>query len=278
MDQWTLDMIPLLDDKVAVITGGSHGVGFEVARELSRRGARVIMAGEDINEGIEAVKKISDEFPTVDITFEAVDFDDLESVEFFAGRLKRNLDTLDLLIFCESLSNLPEREETSNHFEKMFGVNYLFHFALAAELYPLYSANSDSRIVMMTGMSPEGGKINFTDLNSEEHYDPYEAYAQSKLALLLFTKELHRMGRSSGKTFKSIAAYPGPMKTGLFHLKNSLKEAALPILFAATSPEAQSGELYGPHGLKVTSDDVKTGSKLWKESEKLIGSEWSSSF
>lgn len=195
----------------------------------------------------------------------------------------------------------PKRQETRDGFELQFGTNYLGHFALTAHLMPLLSKGTDARVVNVSSVAARAGRIDFDDINSEEHYRPMEAYSQSKLACLMFALELQDRSRAAGWGVSSIAAHPGVSRTDLLHNapgRNSLQglartylwflfqpvaQGALPQLFAATSKEAKSGGYYGPDRLGETRGypqparipsqalDRVAGKQLWEISKRMTG-------
>lgn len=276
MHKWTLEEIPSLRNKIAIVTGGTTPVGFETALVLAKHGARVIITGNDQEEGLKAIKKISEKISDADITYETLDLGSLKSINYFTDHMRQGLPSLDLLILMEEVKASPKRLETKDHFEKTFGINYLAQYTLAANLYPLISRTTDSRIITVTSSAHKEGVINFTDLNARNDYDASAVYSQSKLAVLIFSQELHRRARIHHEFFRSITVHTGSLQP--------LSKRIIPILFAATSKEAKSGEYYGPSGyrelwgqypgeayISVKAKNFLAASKLWEESERLSG-------
>jgi NAD(P)-dependent dehydrogenase (short-subunit alcohol dehydrogenase family) len=148
-----------------------------------------------------------------------------------------------------------------------FGTNHLGHFALTAGLLPLLRATSGARVISLSSIVARGGKLNFDDPNWVKSYHPMQAYGQSKLACLMFGLELQRRSAAAGWGITSITAHPGVSRTDLINngmgavsfggfirktlpfLFQPIEMGALPILFAATSPQAQAGGYYGPDKL-----------------------------
>ena len=305
MKHWTLDDMKSQEGKVAIITGGSSGIGFHAALELARKGARVIIASDDVDKGILALKMIADQVPHADITFEPLDLADLESVKVFSSRMRSSLSSLDILILNGGIAGIPKRMETASGFEMHLAVNYLGHFALSAYLFPLLTEVADSRVVAVGSLDHHHAQVNFKDLQLKKNYQATKAYAQSKLALMLFSFELHRRAKGRGLFIKSLAVHPGAVRTHIFdrgpeisrsyyHPEAILKrlsiktfgqspeKGALPILFAATSRDAKSGEYYGPDGfmelwgnhpvkvkLAIQASNLTAAGRLWEESERL---------
>jgi NAD(P)-dependent dehydrogenase (short-subunit alcohol dehydrogenase family) len=197
---------------------------------------------------------------------------------------------------------LPRREETTDGFERQFGVNYLGHFALTGRLLPLMRRGTSPRVVSVSSLMARRGAIILDDLQATRSYHPNQAYAQSKLAMLMFARELQRRSDAAGWGLLSIAAHPGWARTdiiangpgrglGLWSLaplvapffSQSAAAGAWPILFAATSANARAGGYYGPTGsgelkgkvgaarVPMQAQNGGMASKLWTASERLTG-------
>jgi NAD(P)-dependent dehydrogenase (short-subunit alcohol dehydrogenase family) len=167
---------------------------------------------------------------------------------------------------------VPTREETQDGFELQFGTNVLGHFALTARLFPLLLRSESPRVVTLSSTAARIGRMDFDDLQAETKYSPWRAYGQSKLADLLFAKELARRSDTLGWGVLSAGAHPGSTHTNLqstgrsaggkegkgliglvMHLPGVSQEApqgALPTLYAAARPEAHNGGYYGPNGFQ----------------------------
>lgn len=307
MKNWKPEQMKSQVGRIALITGGSSGIGYQTALELARKGARVIIASDDIDKGIAAIKTIADEVPDADIGFEALDLSDLESVRLFAFRMKSMISSLDLLILNAGLASIPKRMESEDGLEMTFATNYLGHFTLTGLLFPLLLQVPDSRVITVSSIDHRFAQIHFEDLQFRKKYDATAAYAQSKLALLLFGLELHRRCREKGLFLKSIPVHPGAVRTHIFDrgperagsyynpeallkrlslktIGQSAQRGAIPVLFAASAKEARSGEYYGPDGfqelwgdhpsaakLAVQATNLTAARRLWEISEKLSG-------
>ncbi|MFA9415900.1 oxidoreductase [Natrinema sp. HArc-T2] len=300
---WTADDIPNQDGRRIVVTGANSGIGLEATRELARNGATVIMTCRSVDRGEEAASNIRADIPNADLRVEACDLGDLESIHAFADRLDDA--DLDVLINNAGVMAIP-RSETADGFETQFGVNHLGHFALTGLLLETLGLDeeSDSRIITVSSGVHERGEIDFDDLQSEQSYDPWDAYAQSKLANVLFAYELERRLLTADATAKSIAVHPGYANTQLQFrgpeqrgsrlrkaamwvmntvLAQSAAMGALPALYAATAPEAEGGAYYGPGGVmnmrgtperqasSERSYDEETARRLWAASSDLTG-------
>jgi NAD(P)-dependent dehydrogenase (short-subunit alcohol dehydrogenase family) len=222
-----------------------------------------------------------------------LDLADLSSVKNFANTFLAEHDQLDVLINNAGVMAVPYRK-TADGFEMQFGTNHLGHFALTGLLIDLLKVTPNSRVVTVSSIAHLLGKINFDDLNSEQSYQKWSAYGQSKLANLLFAYELQRRSAKSNGNPISIAAHPGYAATNLqnsssfFSFANKLvaqspEMGALPTIYAATSPEIQGGEFIGPDGFlgqrgyphktqsNKRSHNQETARRLWKVSEELTG-------
>lgn len=295
---WTTSNIPSQHGRTAVITG-TGGLGLEDALALARAGADVIIAGRNAQKGAEAVARVTADVPNAKVRFEQVDLASLASVETFGKRLSGQLDRLDLLINNAAVMTPPKREQTSDGFELQLGTNYLGHVALTAHLMPLLKKGKDSRVVTLSSVAAREGKLDFDDLQSERSYASMKAYGQSKLACLMFGRELHRQSVANGWGVTSLVAHPGISRTDLLHnapgkwsaagmartflwfLFQPPAQGALPTLYAATSPDAQGGGYYGPHALSETrgyptaakvppqAEDRAAAERLWRTSLEL---------
>lgn len=295
---WTAEDIPSLKDRSVVITG-TGGIGYETALEMTRAGAEVIMAGRNKDKGEEAVRKINSLKPIGNIRFEALDLADLKSIKAFGERIQAQCKSLDILINNAAVMNPPQRKVTKDGFELQMGTNYLGHFALTAHMLPLLQKGDKPRVVTLSSIANRQGAINFNDLQSEHSYTPMVAYAQSKLACLMFAFELQRRSDAADWGISSMAAHPGISRTELIpngRGKNSPEgmirrllpilfqpaaHGAWPALYAATAEDATGGTYYGPSRMSETrgyptvakiapqANDAAVASKLWEESEKL---------
>ncbi|THE64646.1 SDR family NAD(P)-dependent oxidoreductase [Salinadaptatus halalkaliphilus] len=301
---WTAEDIPTQQGRTVVITGANSGIGLETTRELARNGASVIMACRSIDRGEAAANDVRTDIPDADLRVEACDLGDLESVRSFADRLED--ESIDVLINNAGTMAIP-RSETADGFETQFGVNHLGHFALTGlilETLATDDGDEPARVVTVSSNVHKQGEIDFDDLQHEESYDEWGAYAQSKLANVLFAYELERRFLTAGTNAESIAVHPGyantrlqfrgPEQRGSRFRKALMKvtntvvaqssaKGALSTLYAATAPDAEGGAYYGPGGLanmrgaperQASSDrsyDESTARRLWAVSSELTG-------
>jgi NAD(P)-dependent dehydrogenase (short-subunit alcohol dehydrogenase family) len=297
---WNVQDIPSQTGRIFLVTGGTSGMGYEDAKALAVAGAQVVIAARNPERGREAIEKIKVEAPDAKLQFEAVDLSSLESVRALTERLNRSLPRLDGLINNAAVMALPERRESADGFEMQLATNYLGHFALTADLLPLLRKSDAPRVVTLSSIAIHRGRLNLDDLQSES-YDAYAAYAQSKLACLMFALELQKRSDAAGWGLRSIAAHPGIAVTELVArgpgldsergrawvaMRDQMQTAAqgaIPTLFAATAPEAQGGAYYGPTGtnemqgplgiamVPAAARDAAASVRLWETTEALTG-------
>lgn len=311
--------LPSAAGKRAVVTGGNSGIGLETARLLARSGATVVLAARDPQKGEAAKSDLLNDVPGADIAVERLDLASLASVRSFAERVASTAG-LDLLIANAGVMALP-RSETEDGFEMQFGVNHLGHFALTGLLLPALRERPGARVVIMTSAAAFMGRIDFDDLMGHAGYGRWRAYAQSKLANLLFARALAHRLTGHGLGVSAHASHPGLVYTNLqrnvvalstrttegepgatqdgqaarlsagerFFLERvtpffgqSAQMGALPQTFAALSPAANSGDLWGPRWLQVrgrpvtvrgpsSGSDRELQDRLWAVSEELTG-------
>ena len=189
---WTAVNIPDLTDKIAVVTGGNSGIGFETAVELARNGAETIIACRSASRGDAAVQRIRKSVPLANVEAMPLDLGDLASVDAFAQRFADENDHLDILVNNAGIMATPYRK-TKDGFESQFGTNHLGHFALAAKLMPSLLAAPTSRIVNVSSLAHRQGVVDLDALDFDgSNYSRWRAYGRSKLANLLFTYETQR--------------------------------------------------------------------------------------
>ncbi len=296
---WSLTDMPDQTGRIALVTGANAGLGFEIASALANAGATVLMACRNVEKGEAARAQIVAKNPRAAVEVMKLDLAVLSSVRAAAQAFLQSGRPLHLLINNAGLMAV-DRSKTVDGFETQLGVNHLGHFVLTAELIDVLLRTPGSRIINMSSMGHRMGKMHFEDLMFEKKYDRWKPYFQSKLANLLFTAELHRrLQATGGHTTRVLSAHPGASRTDLgtegkgltnrllsvvMLLGQSVKKGAEPALRAATDPEAQSGQFYGPHKRSRGHAVVETPSeqaqnqadaqRLWAESERLTRQSW----
>jgi NAD(P)-dependent dehydrogenase (short-subunit alcohol dehydrogenase family) len=298
--KWTAAQIPSLNGKTALITGANSGIGYQAALELARHGAHVLLACRSAEKGKAALARLQAEAPGSSAELVLLDISSIADVRRFAGAfVNRNL-ALDILINNAGVMALSPRQVTPEGFERQLATNHLGHFALTGLLLPTLMAAPAPRVVTVASLAHRNGKIQFDDLQSEKNYKPWDAYGQSKLANILFARELAR--RASGCKLVSLPVHPGVSQTsivengpGASDLKTKFiftyakfltqkdDAGALPTLYAATSPDAHSGDYIGPDGFmemkgaptvvqpKPHALDNAVAERFWNVSEDLTG-------
>ncbi|XP_055461193.1 dehydrogenase/reductase SDR family member on chromosome X isoform X3 [Psammomys obesus] len=252
-------------DRVAIVTGGTDGIGLSTARQLAALRMRVVIAGNNVEKAPEVIRKIREETGNND-----------------AGVM------------------LEPRGETVDGFERHLGVNFLGHFLLTHLLLPLLRASGEpgqaTRIVTVASATHYVGELDMDDLQGRAAYSAHAAYAQSKLALVLFSRRLQRLLTSLGDPVTSNAADPGVVNTALYRhtclgmraarkalgwlLLKSPEEGAWTSVFAAVAPELEGvgGRYLRDGGVEAEPLGV-TGNlglqrRLWAEGCRLTGIAW----
>lgn len=287
-----------LTGKRVIITGANSGIGFEAAKTLSQKGAQVILAVRNIQKGMTAADNILKEQPQATLEVMKLDLADLGNIREFVKKYRSHYESLDILINNAGVM-VPPLQKTRDGFELQFGSNHLGHFALTGLLLPLLKKTANSRVVSISSIAHRGGSIFFDNLDGSKGYKPMEFYRQSKLANLLFAKELDTRFKQHGIDALSLACHPGISSTNLFKLgkkdaPNFLKKlaalflqsaemGALPTVYAATEKSLNGGEYIGPDGkenrkgkptIEIPAEGVynsETMKKLWEVSEILTG-------
>ena len=287
--------IPALTGKTAIVTGSNTGIGLEIARALSRKGARVVLACRDAEKANAAIADISQGAEQADLDYLHLDLANIASVRDAAEEAKKE-DRIDFLINNAGLM-IPPLSHGSTGSELQFAVNHLGHFAFTGLLLDKLAENGGGRVVTQASLAHRGAKIDFDNLDARHGYSRGKFYGQSKLANLLFAFELDRRLRAAGSPAKSVAAHPGIAQTeitrhlgvfgnafgavtGLF--LNSSEEGALPALQAATDAGVEGGEYFGPYGFREmsgtksgpamatkTAKDPLLAARLWEKSIEL---------
>jgi NAD(P)-dependent dehydrogenase (short-subunit alcohol dehydrogenase family) len=293
---WDATDIPDLTGKQFLITGGTSGIGKETARELARAGAHVTITARNAAKGAATVAEIARDR----VDYKLLDLADLSSVRTFA---KEFTSPIDVLILNAGVMATPF-SLTKDKFEMQMGTNHLGHFALTG----LLQKQIKHRVVAVSSQMHRTARIgNFTinDLRNKAKgigaYNPWSAYAYSKLANLLFIHELERRQMRKNWNLEAVAAHPGYADTNLVTgasvqdragalanamFAQSAERGALPTLCAATYPGLYSASYIGPDGFlemrgfpKLTraaaiAYDQRLAKDLWSVSEELTGVTW----
>jgi NAD(P)-dependent dehydrogenase (short-subunit alcohol dehydrogenase family) len=209
---------------------------------------------------------------------------------------------IDILLLNAGISAVPQREETEEGFERQLATNYLGHFALTGLLLPNVSREASSCIVPVASIAHRRTRLHLDDLQLKKSYRPMNTYGQSKLAMLMFGLELDRRLKAAGSLVRSVPAHPGVASTDITRrgdlagpiqrflrqalfsiIGQSAAQGALPLLCAATAPEAKGGDYYGPNGVREIHGypaeaeiaphalDRLAAERLWSTSDELTG-------
>ncbi|KAM6381929.1 polyprenol dehydrogenase [Alca torda] len=288
-------VFPTQNGKVAIVTGGAKGIGYQTVKHLARLGMHVIIAGNSENEGQEAVRKIQEETLAGKVEFLYCDLASMKSIRQFAQRFRAKNCPLHVLVNNAGVMLVPERK-TEDGFEEHFGLNYLGHFLLTNLLLDTLKQSGthshNARIITVSSATHYVGELHLNDLQSRCSYSPHGAYAQSKLALVLFTYRLQHLLTANGSHVTANVVDPGVVNTELYkHVFWVIKvakwmtawlffktpeEGASTSIHAAVSPEMEgAGGCYLYNETRTKSADVaydeELQRRLWTESCKMVG-------
>ncbi|MBW9110608.1 SDR family oxidoreductase [Microbacterium ureisolvens] len=299
--------VPDLTGKFALVTGASDGVGVEIAARLARAGADILLPVRNPQKGQAAAAQIAERTPTSSIRVVPLDLASLDSVAALTARLNDDGRPIDVLIANAGVMNPPARRLTADGFELQLATNHLGHFALIAQLLPLL-VQAKAHVTSQVSIAADQGAVNWDDPNWEHGYDPMKAYSSSKIAFGLFAMELQRRSDAAAWGIRSNLSHPGVTPTNLLAAQPGMgrsadttavkliralsrrgilfgtpSTAALSAVYAATSPDAQGGRLYGPKGFRHLSgppaeqpmysrlEGEADGRRVWELSERLTG-------
>ena len=305
--RWDTSRMPDLRGRTAVVTGANSGLGLHTATALAGKGAHVVMACRNRDKTAAAIAAIRSVHPGATLEHIPLDLADLASVAAFAEAYRRAQTRLDILCNNAGVMFAP-RGVTKDGFETHLGTNHLGHFALTGRLMDIVLATPGSRVVTVASEFARLGRIGLGDLNMRGGYSRVWAYANAKLANLMFAIELQRRLEKRGAGTISAAAHPGYSATNLQsagvgmgtpdalarfgdwsmkYLNRWVAQdaaiGALPTLLAATDRSVKGGDYYGPEhffGLRGYPDhapkppqskDARVAAELWRLSEEMTG-------
>ncbi|MGV0036058.1 MAG: oxidoreductase [Candidatus Azotimanducaceae bacterium WSBS_2022_MAG_OTU7] len=288
--------VPDQTGKTAFITGANTGIGYDTARVLAERGAKILLGCRSEDRANEAITRIKSIKSNADVTWVPLDLSSLSSVKEAADQVNQ-LPRLDALINNAGVM-MPPKEVTSDGFELQFGVNHLGHFALTGHLIDKLKDQPGARIVNVSSLAHRQGSIEFEDIHSDKSYNRMQRYSMSKFANILFTYELQRRLEAVNSPAMSVACHPGGSNTELGRhipplfsllfiplrlIMNTSAEGALPTLMATTNASAGGGDYFGPmrwgemahsaHKVDAisSSKDEAVAKRLWELSSELTG-------
>ena len=287
--------VPDQSGKCFVVTGANTGIGFEAARVLAGRNARVLIGCRDADKARAAIRRIGETGPRVDVAHLPLDLADLDSVRRAADLAAREPRINGLINNAGVM--FPPLSRTAQGFELQFGVNHLGHFALAGLMLPKLAETDGARIVVTASLAHQRGNLQWDDLQAEKGYNRTQRYSDSKLANMLHFFELDRRLRASRSPVQALGNHPGVAATELMRhagpfriftplfglILNSAAQGAWPALQAACDPTAKGGDYYGPQGMGemrgasgpakriAAAQDPELARRLWDVSVQLTG-------
>lgn len=297
MEKWTDRDIPDQRGRTILITGANSGLGLRSAQALARHGARVILACRSAERAATALEEVATVATGPAPEVVQLDLSDLEAVAAAAKEVGARADSLDVLMNNGGIMAIPHARSAQGY-ELQLATNHLGHFALTGGVLPLLVRAPAPRVVTTSSQAHRTGRMRWDDLQWERGYERWQAYGQSKLANLLFMRELDRRAAANGAALVSAAAHPGWAAThlqsgagigkrlstiGNLVFAQSDARGALPQLYAATMADVVGGDYFGPdgrferagHPTRVgsteSSRDTAAAERLWAESERLTG-------
>jgi NAD(P)-dependent dehydrogenase (short-subunit alcohol dehydrogenase family) len=284
---------PDLSGQVIVVTGGNSGIGKEAAVELASMGATVAITARNQAKGADALAEIRRRSGRDDAEVLALDLADFASIRSFAAEVLARYDRLDVLV-NNAGGVLSNRLETVQGFEMTFGVNHLGHFLLTELLVDRLKASAPARVINVSSVGHRFAVtgLSFSDLQSERSYWSMDAYGKSKLANILFTRELARRLAGTGVTANCL--HPGVVRTGFGSADDTTgvermtmvlsapfsigaERGARTTVYLASSPEVatRTGGYYvhgRQHRPSKAARDDGAARRLWEVSQELIAS------
>jgi NAD(P)-dependent dehydrogenase (short-subunit alcohol dehydrogenase family) len=297
---WTLDDMPDQTGKIVLITGANDGLGFHLTKAFAQKKAQVIMACRNQEKAEKAQHELLKLYPEAKLDLVKLDLGDLQSVKACAEIVLANYDRLNIIMCNGGIMAVPYGK-TKDNIEMHMGVNYYGHFALIGHLMPLIKKTSGATVVTTSSGAEKLGKLDLANPPTEENYGRWRAYGDSKLAILMLGLMLNEKFKKEGLDAKALSAHPGFAKTNLRHTRLGTEKnpwqrfqlrfyelismpaerGILPLLYAATDPNAAGGAYIGVSGLgeiqgypKITRGqkrayDQNLRKSLWEKSEQL---------
>ena len=277
-------------DRVCMVTGATSGIGFVTAQALARQGTTVIVVARHPERGAATVSRIRQETGNPAVELLVADLSAQAQVRQLAREFQNRFSRLDVLV-NNAGALFTRRQLSHDGIEMTFALNHLGYFLLTNLLLDTLKASAPARIVSVSSDAHRGAQINFADVHGQHRYSGWRAYAQSKLANILFTYELARRLQGTGVT--ANAMHPGFVATN-FGSNNrgfmglivrvakvvalSPEQGAQTIIYLASSPEVEG--MTGKYFVKKkavqssrASYDVAAAQRLWQVSAEMIGLE-----
>ncbi|MFP4289843.1 MAG: SDR family oxidoreductase [Bacteroidales bacterium] len=273
------------NQKVCILTGATSGIGRETAKALAARGYILVLPIRDSLKGDTLKDEILEQTPEAIPDIRHCNLASLDSVREFSAGFLKDYDRLDVLINNAGIWE-NKRNESEDGIERNFAVNHLAPFLLTLSLLDILKNSAPARIVNVSSEAHRQGKMNFEDLEYKEKFSGFGSYAQSKLANILFTKNLSRKLKGTGVTVNCL--HPGVVSTNLFNKMPDIllsifklfmispEKGAQTSIYLATSPDVEgvSGEYFAKSKKKKPASQAlrqDTADKLWSISEKYVG-------
>ena len=277
-----------MKDKVCLVTGATAGIGLVTARELARKGARVILVGRSSERCARAADEIRAQAGTTAVEWLVADLSSQADIRRLADQVRKRSGRLDVLV-NNAGGIFLKRQESADGIEMTFALNHLSYFLLTNLLLPLLESSSPARIVNVASDAHKGISINFNDIEGKTRFGGWRAYQQSKLANILFTYELAR--RLEGKRVTANTLHPGFVRTTIFRepgfvgwllrraadvIALSPEDGAKTSIYLASSPDVAgiSGRYFvkeKPTESSPQSRDAAAAQRLWQLSEEMTG-------
>lgn len=304
---WTPERLGNLSGRTYLITGANAGAGFQAARTLLKKNAKVVMLNRSTEKSQAAVAELKKEFGSdTEVSFVRVDLASLASVRGAAEAVLKTVPQIDAVICNAAIAQVPAQTLTVDGFESMLGTNHYGHFLLCGLLFERIEA-SKGRIVVVSSLGYNMGlkTIQFDDMNWDKNYHQNRTYAQSKLAQMMFAFELQYRLKSADRTDVEVyVCHPGSSRTSLITTSGNLmtrimfrlmslspmvqsaEKGSWPEVMCATENGLEQRALYGPTGRMEFVGPVGKGTlhphahekavmvKLWDLSEEATGYSW----
>lgn len=300
---WTPERLGSLAGKTFVITGANAGAGFEATRIFLSKGASVVMLNRSPEKSASAVKKLKREFgPDAKVSYVRMDLAQLASVREAAGKILETVQQIDALICNAAIAQVATQKITDDGFESQLGVNHFGHFLLCGLLFERIKASAGRIVVVGSNGYKMGDKrIRFEDLNYDNNYTAWNAYAQSKLAQMIFAYELQRRVQAAGTGIQVHVCHPGASRTSLIRgtagfgtrmlatllspLAQSAERGSWPEVMCATEDGLEPEKYYGPTRFEMVGPvgecpleafvlERQQADELWKLSEQKTDLRW----
>ncbi|MGB0390490.1 MAG: SDR family oxidoreductase [Salibacteraceae bacterium] len=301
---WTPKRMKPQKGKTFLITGTTSGTGYEAAKILLSKGAKVVMLNRNPKKSANTIAVLKQELGNkIDVSAIRMDLSDQASVKKAAEEVLKTVSQVDALVCNAAIAQVPNRILTIDGWESQMGTNYFGNFTLQALLYPLIE-KSKGRIVTVGSLGYDMGikTIKFDDLNWDKDYTANNAYSQSKLAQIMSVYELqNRLEKAGNRNIKAYACHPGSSRTNLISTSGSLimkiifgimklspltqpaEKGAYPELMCATEEDLDQKGFYGPtgrsnwvgpvgeHKIQPHAKDKAVAERLWNLSEEQTG-------